>query len=86
MRRLGIALGGLVAGAGMGLWVGGCGGYFECETIEHPLEPGAYHSSPASSDYTLVLGTDGVAVETYTNSEGEEVRAEYSVAAPEQLP
>jgi hypothetical protein len=85
MRRLGIALGGLVTGAGLGLLVGGCSGYFECKTIEHPLEPGTYHSSSASSGYTLVLGADGVAVETYTDTEGE-VRAEYSVATPAPLP
>lgn len=85
MRRLAVALGGLVAGAGMGLGVGGCSGYFQCATFEHPLEPGTL-SSPDKLDYTLVLGADGVAVETYTDSEGEEVRAEYSVADPARLP
>ncbi len=78
MNRAVIVVSGVLLGSSLGLAIGGCGGYFECDNIDRPLTSGSY-AVEGRSDYTFVLDLEGgSAVETYTEGV-DTVRAEYSV-------
>jgi hypothetical protein len=84
MRRFGIGVLGLLVGAALGGLFGACD-YFHCNMIQHPLTLGKYTGGSFEVPYSLVLGTDGRAIETYTDELGP-VRVEYALAPAAPLP
>lgn len=85
MRRLVVVVMGLVAGASLGVLLGACGGYFECETVHHHIAKGTYVQF--GTDFELTIDADRrTAVVTYTDGAQALVRATYTLGAERQIP
>lgn len=82
MRRPLVAVAGVFVGLVLGVGLGACG-YFECQTIDHPLLSGTYGIA-GRADYSFVLQLDGTATEDYVD--GDTVHAKYAVGATVAAP
>lgn len=82
MKRAFIVLSGSVLGVSLGVLLGACGGYFECDTIHHRIVAGTY----VQTSLELALDANRQAVVTHRDNEGAEVRAVYTVAPERQTP
>jgi hypothetical protein len=84
VRRLVVVVTGLALGASLGVLLGGCGGYFECETHHHHIVAGTY--SHPGTDFELVIDAERHAVVTYTDGGGSLVSANYTLGPERQTP
>lgn len=75
MKRAAIVSAGLVLGALFGSALGGCS-YFECSTVDLPMESGTY-SAVGGATVTVDVATR-TATSTY-EANGQTVRAEYTM-------
>lgn len=85
MRRLVVLLSGLAVGASLGVLLGGCGGYFECETFHHHITEGTYIRDGAGPAFELVIDAERHVVVTYTDGSGSVVRASYTLGAERDI-